>query len=189
MKFHHHKHDHDDDFGHRRHWGRWLRGRFPSGLFEGTNERRTRRGDMKFIVLAALSQKPMHGYDIMQSLEQQQQGRYRPSPGSIYPTLQMLEDGGFVTAEQVDGKRVYTITDSGRALLAQRSAETADDGDDDGEPDWHALRDSAKKFIAAAGAGVMHENPKVREQVRAIVDDARKKIYKVLADEGETENA
>ncbi|MBV8082542.1 MAG: PadR family transcriptional regulator [Candidatus Eremiobacteraeota bacterium] len=185
MKFRHrHKHDDDDEFPRWRHWGMWLRGRrFPHGIFEGANERRARRGDMKFIVLAALSEKPMHGYDIIQSLEQQQEGRYRPSPGSIYPTLQMLEDGGFVTSEQADGKRVYTITEAGRTLLSQRrTEETADEGDDD-ERNWSAIRDSAKKFIAAAGQGIMHENPKVREQVRAIVDEARKKIYKILAEE------
>ncbi len=152
-------------------------------MFEWGNERRARRGDIKFIILAALSEKPMHGYDIIQSLEQRHEGRYRPSPGSIYPTLQMLEDGGFVTSEQVDGKRVYTITKAGRALLAERSTEVDDPHEDDAETDWSVMRDSAFKFIAAVRQGVTNEDPQVRNQVRQIVDEARKKIYKVLAEE------
>jgi DNA-binding PadR family transcriptional regulator len=122
----------------------------------------------------------MHGYDIMQSLERM--GQYRPSPGSVYPTLQMLEDGGFVTSEQVDGKRVYTITDAGRQLLAERGADGSN-GDEDDSDEWSATRDSARRFMAAVRQGITHEDPRIREQVRTIVDDARKRIYKILADE------
>ena len=180
MRFHH---KHGDDDGHQ-HWRRWLRGRHsPFGMLEWGNERRARRGDVKFIVLAALSEKAMHGYDVIQSLEQRHEGRYRPSPGSIYPTLQMLEDGGFVTSEQVDGKRVYTITKAGRELLAERSAEADDITDGDTETDWSVMRTSAHKFIAAVRQGVMNEDPQVREQIRRIVDEARKKIYRILAEE------
>ena len=181
MRFHHSDHG---DHG-RGLWRRWARGRHsPFGMFGWGNERRARRGDVKFIVLGALADKPMHGYDIIQSLEHKHEGRYRPSPGSIYPTLQMLEDGGFATSEQVDGKRVYTITEAGKKLLAERGAD-ADDSDDgdDTSTDWGSMRDSAVKFIAAVRQGVTHEDPQVREQVRRIVDEARKKIYKVLAEE------
>lgn len=178
----HHRSRHEREFGHP-HWHRWFRGRRSAfGMFDWGNEHRARRGDVKFIMLEALSEKPMHGYDIIQSLEQRHEGRYRPSPGSIYPTLQMLEDGGFVTSEQVDGKRVYTITDSGRALLAQRDEEDDDEGEAP-ETDWSSLRESAWKFIAAVKQGVTHEDPNVRKQVRGIVDEARKKIYKLLAEE------
>jgi DNA-binding PadR family transcriptional regulator len=182
---HHHRRDFDeDDFRHHvhRHWHKWLRRRHtPFSIFERSSEHRARRGDVKFIILAALNEKPMHGYDIMQSLERM--GQYRPSPGSVYPTLQMLEDGGFVTSEQIDGKRVYTITDTGRQLLAERGAEAQDSDEDETGDEWGATRDSARRFIAAARQGITHEDPRVREAVRAIVDDARKRIYKILADE------
>jgi DNA-binding PadR family transcriptional regulator len=138
---------------------------------------------MKFIVLRVLAEKPMHGYDIIQSLEQRHEGRYRPSPGSIYPTLQMLEDGGFVTSEQVDGKRVYTITEAGRKLLAERGEDADDLADDGSGAGWSGMRGSAFKFMAAVRQGVTHEDPRIREQVRQIVDEARKKIYKILAEE------
>jgi DNA-binding PadR family transcriptional regulator len=183
MRFHHRHRDRDDeDYGHGP-WRRWARGKlFPFGMMFALGRlHRARRGDVKFIVLSALAEKPMHGYDIIQSLEQRHEGRYRPSPGSIYPTLQMLEDGGFVTSEQIDGKRVYTITEAGRKLLAERGEDLDDLGDADAG-DWSVMRDSAFKFIAAVRQGVTHEDPKVREQVIQIVDEARKKIYKLLAE-------
>src|SRR5947209_19541025 len=62
----------------------------------------------------------MYGYEMMKALEEKSSGFYSPSPGSIYPTLQMLEDRGFVTSSDVEGKKVYSITDAGRALLAER---------------------------------------------------------------------
>ena len=182
MRFFHHR-QHDEEHGHGM-WRQWARGRHsPFGMFFWGNEHRARRGDVKFIVLGVLAEKPMHGYDIIQSLEQRHEGRYRPSPGSIYPTLQMLEDGGFLTSEQVDGKRVYTITDAGRKLLAERSEDVDDLNDDGPGIGWSGMRGSAFKFIAAVRQGVTHEDPQIREQVRQIVDEARKKIYKLLAEE------
>ena len=62
----------------------------------------------------------MHGYEMMKALEEKSGGFYTPSAGSIYPTLQMLEDRGFVTVKEVEGKKVYSITDTGRGLLAER---------------------------------------------------------------------
>jgi DNA-binding PadR family transcriptional regulator len=182
MKFHHH--DRDDDFDHpHRRWHKWLRRRHGAGMFEAMSEHRARRGDVKFIILAALNERPMHGYDIMGWLEEQHGGGYRPSPGSVYPTLQMLEDGGFVTSEHVDGKRVYTITAQGKELLAERGAQTPEAEESDSRDEWTSIRDSARRFLAAAKQGIVHEDPRVRKQVRDIVDDARKRIYKILAEE------
>ncbi|HEY6359430.1 MAG TPA: PadR family transcriptional regulator [Vicinamibacterales bacterium] len=180
MRFHHRHRD--EEHGHNP-WRHWARRHSPFGMFDWGNEHRARRGDVKFIVLGALAEKPMHGYDIIQSLEQRHEGRYRPSPGSIYPTLQMLEDGGFVTSEQIDGKRVYTITDAGKTMLAERGEGAEHDSDGDTGFDRSAMRDSAIKFIAAVKQGGMHEDPRVREQVWRVVDDARKSIYKILAED------
>ena len=76
------------------------------------------RGDLKFVILRLISRNPMHGYEVMKALEEESKGYYRPSPGSVYPTLQMLEDEGYVTVEEQDGKKIYTITDEGTAYLA-----------------------------------------------------------------------
>ncbi len=76
----------------------------------------TERGSIKYDILAVLVDGPRHGYDIMAVIEERR--GFRPSPGSIYPALQMLDDGDFVTSREAEGKRVYDITDTGRTLLA-----------------------------------------------------------------------
>src|SRR2546422_8494750 len=78
------------------------------------------RGDVKFALLELLQERPMHGYEMMKALEEKTGGFYTPSPGSIYPTLQMLEEAGLVSSNEVEGKKVYSITDAGRASLAER---------------------------------------------------------------------
>src|SRR5216683_1819543 len=78
------------------------------------------RGDMKFALLLLLQERPMYGYEMIKALEERSGGFYTPSPGSIYPTLQMLEERGFVSVQETGGKKVYSITDAGRALLDER---------------------------------------------------------------------
>lgn len=77
------------------------------------------RGDLKYMVLELLSRKPMHGYEVMRALEKEAGGCYSASPGSVYPTLQMLQDQGYVTCEETEGKKVYSITDEGREFLKE----------------------------------------------------------------------
>ncbi len=82
-------------------------------------------GDLKLITLALLSQTPRHGYDIIKALEAKFQGAYSPSPGAIYPMLQMLEEADLVVSEANGNKRRYAITEQGRAYLAEHAAELA----------------------------------------------------------------
>src|SRR5579871_2146742 len=114
-------------------FGRWGRRGGPfgfGGFYPGQRDRFFGRGDLKYVILELLKDQPRHGYDIIRALEERMRGAYRPSPGSVYPTLQMLEDGGFVASEQVAGKRVYTITDEGRTELAKRPGVARDDEDE-----------------------------------------------------------
>ncbi len=83
-------------------------------------EHRFQKGDLKYVVLDLINEKPRYGYEIIRALEERSHGFYTPSPGAIYPTLQMLQDKGHVTSEKRDGKKVYTITDEGRSFLAER---------------------------------------------------------------------
>src|ERR1043166_4042482 len=76
-------------------------------------------GGMKDVVLELLKDKPRHGYEIMKELEERMHGCYSPSPGTVYPTLQLLEDEGLVKAREVDGKRVYEITPDGLKFLTE----------------------------------------------------------------------
>ncbi len=101
------------------------RGRGPFGPggpfgFGGEGGRFFGRGDMKFALLELLQERPMHGYEMIKALEEKTSGFYTPSPGSIYPTLQMLEEAGMVTSNEIEGKKVYSITEAGRASLAER---------------------------------------------------------------------
>src|SRR5579859_3286729 len=90
-----------------------FRGPFgPGGHFGpgGEGPRFFGRGDMKFALLELLQERPMYGYEMMKALEEKSGGFYSPSPGSIYPTLQMLEDRGFVSSKDTEGKKVYSVT-------------------------------------------------------------------------------
>ncbi|MHB8104864.1 MAG: PadR family transcriptional regulator [Dehalococcoidales bacterium] len=75
------------------------------------------KGDLKYVILNLLKEKPSHGYEIIRDMEELFHGCYTPSAGSVYPTLQMLDDMGYVSVSEHDGKKVYTITDAGKAFL------------------------------------------------------------------------
>jgi DNA-binding PadR family transcriptional regulator len=160
----HHEHGRH---GFGRGWRGWGHGEGP----------RARRGDVKYFILEVLEKGPRHGYDIISALEEQTGGRYRPSPGSVYPTLQLLEDGGYATSETIDGKRVYTITDAGRNLLKDKApeAEPARAEEDDLRSAFFKLTEAVRQAADVAGAT---EQVKLRE----ILTGARREIYKVLAD-------
>ena len=81
---------------------------------------------MKYVILKLLRDKPMHGYDVMKALEEETSGCYKPSPGTVYPTLQWLADEGLVQADDVGGKKVYAITDEGRAFLDEHKGTVED---------------------------------------------------------------
>ena len=77
------------------------------------------KGDLKYVILDLIKEKPYHGYEIIRELEDRFHGFYSPSPGSVYPMLQLLEDLGYVSSSERDGKKVYTITDAGKAFLKE----------------------------------------------------------------------
>jgi DNA-binding PadR family transcriptional regulator len=102
-------------------WNAFGFGFGPRGVFWGNPRGRRHQwfesGDMKYVILKLLNDKPRHGYEVMKELEEQMHGCYSPSPGTVYPTLQWLEDEGLVVAKDVEGKKVYEITDAGRKFL------------------------------------------------------------------------
>ena len=91
----------------------------------GHHARLFEKGDLKFVILDLLKDKPAHGYEIMRALEDRFHGFYSPSAGSVYPTLQLLEDMSYVSSSEQDGKKVYTVTKAGRDFLKERG-ETMD---------------------------------------------------------------
>lgn len=159
--------------GHGRHGG--PRGRGP----------RTRRGDIRVALLAALADGPAHGYELIQRLEARTGGRWKPSPGSVYPTLQMLEEGGLATSAQQGDKKVYTITEAGQAELQERMSDAG------GPPPWldgemagsHGeLRKAvAQLAMAARQVGIGGDEAQVAAAT-TILTDARRKLYQLLAE-------
>jgi DNA-binding PadR family transcriptional regulator len=144
---------------------------------------RARRGDVRLGVLGVLADRPMHGYEVIQELEARSGGRWRPSPGSVYPTLQMLEDEGLVKGEDRDGKRVFSITDAGRKALAERSDDASAPWESTGDDHPVAgLRDAAFQLGAAAMQVAHAGNAEQIASTKAILDDARKKVYAILAE-------
>lgn len=152
------------------------------------------RGDVKFALLELLQERPMHGYEMMKALEEKSAGFYTPSPGSIYPTLQMLEDRGFVTSQDVEGKKVYSITDAGRALLAERQK---NEQEFEGppwmrhrgfgrqhrfSPEMQALKSEAMEVVRLLTiAGRMSfQDPEHLAKLRSIIERARKDLTDMI---------
>ena len=77
------------------------------------------KGDLKYVVLSLIKDKPRYGYEVMKALEEKSRGFYAPSPGVVYPTLQMLEEMGYASATERDGRKVYRITEEGSKFLAE----------------------------------------------------------------------
>lgn len=155
-------------------------------LREGVEQRftpRMGRGDVRAAILALLAEKPMHGYQIIQEIADRSGGTWKPSPGSVYPTLQMLADEGLVDVDEADGRKTYALTDSGRA-----AAESAD-----GSAPWEASAAAGAQHLALPKAGaklaqvsaqVAHDgSPHQVEQAIAVLDEARRKLYAILAQE------
>jgi DNA-binding PadR family transcriptional regulator len=139
-----------------------------------------RRGDIRTAVLAVLAEQPGHGYEVIQSLEEKSGGAWRPSPGSIYPTLQLLEDEGLVRSEERDGKRVYEVTDAGREESAKRLEDAGGPPWKTGGPDFRGLIGGiamAYKQVQMAGSSTQVE------QATEILRDARRQLYRLLAED------
>ena len=170
---------------HRGRHGR--RGGYPMGkgqFFAGRP--RVSRGDVRIAILRLLTEEPMHGYQIIQELGSRTDGVWQPSPGSIYPTLQQLENEGLVRSEQQEGKNVFHLTEDGRAVVDEDTAPPPwERMGSDVEDDLLTLREAG----FAVGAAVMQvARAGTSEQVAratGVLDEARRKLYQILAENGD----
>jgi len=177
----------DGEFDHRRGRGRGGPHRGPGpGRRRGGGTRRPRvsRGEVRIGVLAVLHDQPMHGYQIMQELEERSGGAWQPSPGSIYPTLQQLSDEGLVISEAVDGKNVFSLTEDGAtAVAANEEPPPWERFGEGGGPAVGNLRRSVHQLGAAARQVAMTGTPVQVEAANAVLADARKAMYRLLAED------
>ncbi len=142
-----------------------------------------RRGDVRPAMLAMLIESPMHGYQMMRELEERTGGRWRPSAGSIYPTLQQLQDEGIVTASEQDGRRVFTLTDKGREVAARSPLVAHPDHGRSGRDGAINLRRQAVQLISAAVQVEKVGSDAAREKARAELAESRRKLYAILAED------
>ena len=146
---------------------------------------RARRGDVRAAILTLLAEQPMHGYEMIQEIEERSGGAWRPSAGSIYPTLQLLEDAGLIAGEETEGKRRFALTDSGRSEQQARSGPAPWDEVTAGAPPETVRLGYAARQLSHAVGQVFHAGDEgQRKRVRELLDETRRKIYAILGEEG-----
>jgi len=177
------RHGRGRDFGPR--WGPGFPFGPPGGGPFGPG-RKARRGDIRTAALLLLAEDPRNGYQIMQAVEERSEGVWRPSPGSVYPALAQLEDEGLIRSEQIDGRRLFVITEQGRALVEKRGAdapapweEMSGDVSDEAFELRHLVRDIADAFAQVMRAGSDAQIARARE----VLNEARRDLYRILADD------
>lgn len=132
------------------------------------------RGDFKYLLLDALKDKPMHGYEIMRVVGDKYGGFYTPSPGVVYPTLQMLEDVGYVTSKTENGKKIYTITGEGTKFLVEK------------KPVLEEVFQRRQRFFKGPRADLIREGRRLVRLLfhshRELTDAKAKEISQIIAD-------
>jgi DNA-binding PadR family transcriptional regulator len=165
-------------------------GRHGPGFGHGSRRGRMfEKGDLKYVILDLLADEPSHGYEVIRKLEERSRGFYSPSSGSVYPTLQLLEDMGHVSATQRDGKKVYAITEEGRKFLAENQRSIRDiwgrfggGWDPDVASELHEIRhdvmDLGKLFGQHMREGRIDRDKLVR--IRSVISTASREIEDIL---------
>lgn len=146
---------------------------------------RMARGDVRAAVLSLLTERPMHGYQIINEIAERSGGTWKPSAGSVYPTLQLLADEGLIEAEEQNGRKTYALTEAGRAVAAE-STETppwvpSSDKDRSRDARYSALPKAGVDLAAAAAqVGRSGSSEQVRQAIE-VLDEARRRLYTILA--------
>jgi len=158
----------------------------PGGGPRGWRGPKERRGDVRAAILAVLAEQPMNGYQLIQEIAERSGGLWKPSPGSIYPTLQQLEDEGLITADAEVGRRTFTLTDEGRTYVAEHADEvsapweamtaTAEDDENGLKPLLGQVATALWQILAAG-------TPDQQARARKALTDLRRTLYAILADE------
>ncbi|WP_214107520.1 PadR family transcriptional regulator [Acrocarpospora catenulata] len=178
--------------GHRHGWGGFGPGGpfgpggFPFGGRGGFGRaRKAKRGDVRAAILALLAEEPRNGYQIIQEIAERSQGGWKPSPGAVYPALQQLTDEGLVRADESDGRKVFHLTEAGRAYIADHDDEVRAPWEDM-TPDFgdnvHELFDLSRQAASALFQIAQTGTDGQLRQAKQILAETRRKLYQVLAD-------
>ena len=157
--------------------------------FFGGPPPRADRGVVRYLVLDAIARQPRHGYEIIQAIEERSSGTYRPSPGVVYPTLQMLEEMGHAKLEETEARKVYAITAEGKQDLKAHSDEVEDFYADAGEGSWEDFADELRDLTHRVGmmfksigrsARRGRLTPSTMKKLRVVLDEAIVKIEAII---------
>jgi len=142
------------------------------------------RGDIRAAILVELAEQPMHGYQLIQAIETRSGGTWKPSAGSIYPTLQLLADEGLVSSEQVGERKVYSLTETGKAAAAEFTDAPHPSTSRRGwDADRAALPKAGAKLAQAIGQVATSGTREQADRAAEIIDEARRKLYAILAED------
>src|SRR3954454_12007422 len=147
--------------------------------FEKSAGSRVSRGDVRAAVLPLLAEQQMHGYQIIHQIEERSGGLWKPSAGSVYPTLQLLADEGLISAEGSNGRKTYSVTDAG-GLEVDRSGVSAPWTVNEGATHGSLARAGVELAQAAAQVGRTGSDAQIQQAVD-VLNDARRKLYAILA--------
>ncbi len=167
----------------------WIAGLFGMAHKSQSRGPRVRRGDVRAAILDVLAVEPMNGYQIIQQIAERSGGAWKPSPGSVYPTLQQLEDEGLVEALEAEGRRALRLTEAGRAYVAEHPEEMAATWrafDNTTQEETGDLKPLIGQVMAAVWQIIMSGNRQQQAEAAEILADARRKLYGLLA-EGDPE--
>ena len=159
------------------------------GPFGGGRGRR-RRGDVRTALLMLLAEEPRNGYQLMQTIEERSGGQWRPSPGSVYPTLAQLEDEGLIRAVEQDGAKLFEITDQGRERLGESTVDPApwEQGEQGDDPAVNALSEIASLVIQigkAAWQVAQEGDERQTEKACQTLAETRRALYRILAQDSD----
>ena len=153
-------------------------------LFSAFDKRvgtRVGRGDVRAAVLALLAEKPMHGYQIIREIEERSGGSWKPSAGSVYPTLQLLADEGLISVEESNGRKTYALTEAGREEAAAAGPSAPWEAATSDGPAFNALPKAGIELAQAAAQVRRTGSPQQIQQAVEALDDARRRLYAILA--------
>ncbi|MEU0690434.1 PadR family transcriptional regulator [Streptomyces uncialis] len=155
------------------------------GRGRGGPRGRARRGDVRASILVLLKDRAMHGYEMIQEIAERSGGVWKPSPGSVYPTLQLLEDEGLISSATDGGKKLFSLTEPGRQAAEEGpEAPWEDAGRGVDRETLNEIRQAGFGLMDAFGQVWRTGDKEQRDKAVAVINEARKKLYLILADEG-----